>query len=79
MEPKGNSIELSTFLKYGLTEVIGHKTLETGGKTLVNYVWCKVFAKFKTRIESPSNVKGSAKTSALAFINGKNSVTKHQV
>ena len=36
MEPKGNSIELSTFLKYGLTEVIGHKTVETGGKTLTS-------------------------------------------
>ena len=52
MEPKGNSIELSTFLKYGLTKVIGHKTVEAGGKTLVNYVWCKVCAKFKTQIES---------------------------
>ena len=79
MEPKGNSIELSTFLKYGLTEVISHKTVETGGKTLVRYVWCKVCAKFKTQIESSSNVKVSAKTSALAFINGTNSVTKHQV
>ena len=69
MGPKGNSIELSTFLKYGLTEVIGHKTL-------VNYVWCKVFAKFKNQIESSSNVRGSAKTSVLAFINGTNSVTK---
>ena len=53
--------------------------METGGKTLVNYVWCKVCAKFKTQIESSSNVEGSAKTSALAFINGTNSVTKHQV
>ena len=79
MEPKSNSIELSKFLKYSLTEVIGHKTVETGGKTLVYYIWCKVFAKFKTQIESPSNVKGSVKTSSLAFINGTNSVTKHQV
>ena len=79
MEPKGNSIELSTFLKYGLTEVISHKTVETGGKTLVNYVSCKVCAKFKTQIESSSNVKGSGKTSALAFISGTNSVMKHQV
>ena len=56
--------------------------METGGKTLggkTNYVWCKVCAKFKTQIESSSNVKGSAKTSALAFINVTNSVTKHQV
>ena len=79
MELKGNSIELSTSLKYGLTEVIGHKTVETRGKTLVNYVWCKVRAKFNTQTESSSNVKGSAKKSALAFINGTNSVTKHQV
>ena len=79
MEPKGNLIELSTFLKYDLTEVIGHKTAEKGGKTLVNYVWCKVFVKFKTQIESPWIAKGSAKTSALVFINGKSSVTKHQL
>ena len=79
MEPKGNSIELSTFIKYGLTKVIGHKTVETGGKTLVNYIWCKVCTKFKTQIKSSSNVKGSTKTSALAFINGTSSVTKHQV
>jgi len=31
MKPKGNSVELSTFLKYGLTEVIGFKTVETRG------------------------------------------------
>ena len=79
MEPKGNLIELSRFLKYGLTEVIGHKTVETGGKTLVNYVWCKVCAKFKTQIESSSNIKGCAKASALVFINGTNSVSEHQV
>ena len=55
MEPEENSIKLSTFLKFGLTEVIRHKTVQTGGKTLVNYV------------------------SALAFISGTNSVTKHPV
>ena len=56
--------------------------METGGKTLVNYLWCKVCAKFETQIESSSNVKSSAnsaKTSALAFINGTNCVTKHLV
>ena len=79
MEPKDNSIKLSTFLKYGLTKVVHQKTVETGGKTLVNYVWCKVCAKFMTQIESSSNIKGSAKTSALAFINGTNSVTNYQV
>ena len=28
MEPKSNLIELSMPLKYGLTDVIGHKTME---------------------------------------------------
>ena len=51
--------------------------METGGKTLVNYVWCKVCAKFKTQIESSLNVEGRANTSALAFINGATFVTKH--
>ena len=47
--------------------------METGGKT---YVWCKVCAKFKTQMKNSLTLKGSAKTSALAFINGRNSVTK---
>ena len=51
MEPKGNSMELSSFLKYGLNKLIGHKSVETGGKTLANYVWCKVCAKFKTQMK----------------------------
>ena len=79
MEVKGNSTELSAFLKYGLTDVIGRKTLEKEGKIMVNFIWCKVCAKFKNQITDSSSIKGSAKTSALAFINGSNSVTKHQV
>ena len=67
MEPKSNLIELSMPLKYGLTDVIGHKTMEIGAKTLINHVWCKACAKFKTQTESSSNAKGSAKTSALAL------------
>ena len=74
---KGSSVELSTFLRYQSSDVLGYKTLEKDGKTLVNFVWCKVCAKFKTQIQSSSSVKGSAKTASLAFINGTNSVTKH--
>ena len=48
MKPKGKLIDkLSMFLKYGLTEVISHKTVETGGKIWITYVWCTVCAKFK--------------------------------
>ena len=78
MEVKSNSVELSTFLKYGLTDVIGHKTLEKEGKTMVNFIWCKVCAKFNNQIINSLSVKGSAKTSTLAFISGRNSVTKLQ-
>ena len=79
MEVKGNSIELSTFLEYGLTDVIGHTSLEKEGKTMVNFTWYKVCAKFNNQITNSSSVKGSVKRSALAFINGTHSVTKHQV
>ena len=79
MEVKGNTIELSTFLRYGLTEVIGHKSLEKEGKTLINLVWCKICEKFKRKIINSSTVKGSAKKSALAFIDGTSYVTKYQV
>ena len=79
MEPKGNSIELSTFLKYGLSDVIGHKTWEKDGKTLVTSLWCKICAKFKAPVQSSSFVKGNAKKAAQAFINGTNMVTKFQV
>ena len=68
-------IQLNKLLKYDLTKAIGHKTVETGGKTLVNYVRCKVCAEFKTQVEGLLSIKGSAKTSGLAFIN----ITKHQV
>ena len=48
MKPKGKLIDkLSMFLKYGLTEVISHKTVETGCKIWITYVWCTVCAKFK--------------------------------
>ena len=65
MEVKGNSIEPTTFLKYGLTDVIGHKTLEKEGKTMVNFIWCKICVKFKNQIINSSSVEGSAKTSVL--------------
>ena len=43
---KGNTVELSTFLKYEKCDLLGYKTLEKEGKKLVNFVWCKVCAKY---------------------------------
>lgn len=69
---KGNMVELTTFNNWGKASIIG-----CNGKTMVNFVWCKVCERYKTQITA--RLKGSAKTSALAFINGTNVVTKHQV
>ena len=74
---KGNSVELSTFLGWGKSPIIGHKTEETNGKVMVNQVWCKLCAKYKKELQN--SLKGSAKKNSMAFVDGTNSVTKHQV
>ena len=50
---KGNKVELSTFENWGKKNVIGYKTEETSsGKIYVNFIWCKVCAKHKSRVLS---------------------------
>ena len=56
MEPKGNLTELSLFLKYGLTKVIGHKSMEIESKTLVNYIWCKYVLSLRLKVHQTSKV-----------------------
>ena len=79
MAGKGKKIELRTFSSYGKSEIIGYKTIQEEGKTYVNFIWCKVCAKHKDAILRDASVKGSIKTSAKAFIDGTNVVTKYQV
>ena len=74
---KGNKVELSTFLSWGKQSVIGYKTKDENSKTYVVFIWCKCCARNKDAILS--NLKGSVRTSALAFIEGTNAVTKYQV
>ena len=76
---KGNSLALSTFLSYGVTDIIGYRSIEKDLKTVVNFVWCKLCAKHKDIISQSSTLKGTAKTSAMAFVIGTSSVTKYQV
>ncbi len=76
---KGNRVELRTFLNYGKSEIIGYKTEDSEGRKYVNFIWCKVCARNKDGILSHPTLRGNTKTSALAFINGTNVVTKHQV
>ena len=77
----GNRVEVSTFLSWGKSGIIGHKTEvdSSNSKVYVNFIWCKVCAKHKGRIENNPSLKGSAKTAALAFVNGTKTVTKYQV
>ncbi len=79
MAAKGNKIEISTFRKYGKSDIIGYKTVDENGKTYVNFIWCKLCAKHKEAILSDPTLKGSVKASAKAFSEGTNVVTKYQV
>ena len=42
---KGNKVQLSTFLKWDVHDIFGHKIIEEGGSKFVNFVWCKLCAK----------------------------------
>ena len=76
---KGNKIELKTFQSYGKSDIIGFKSVKEGDRTYVNFIWCKVCEKNKDVILKDPTIKGSIKSSARAFIDGTNMVTKHQV
>ena len=77
-QASGNMVELSTFLTRGKKEVIRHKTLSlSNGKIMVNHIWFKACAAHKNYVVN--QLKGNAKQSAQAFIQGTNVVTKHQV
>ena len=77
--PKGQSIEQTTFKKYGKYSIIGSKTETKNGKIMVTFVWCKLCAKHKTVILANPLCKGSAKKSVEAYINGTNCVTKWNI
>ena len=76
---KGNKVELTTFKKWGKTDIIGSEIEEKDGKTFVVKVWCKLCGKHSNKIQKRPECRGSIKTSIQAFIKGTNSVTKHQV
>ena len=74
---KGNKVELTTFNNWGKASIIGYKTEEENGKIMVNYIWCKVCARYKNQLLA--RLKGQVKKNVLAFIDGTNVVTKYQV
>ena len=76
-ENKANLVEYSTFFSWRITDIIGCKKTDKKGKSHTVKVWCKVCAERKSSLNVP--LKGYAKISALAFIDGANSVTRNQV
>ena len=76
---KGNKVQLSTFLKWDVHDIFGHKIIEEGGSKFLNFVCCKLCAKNKAAILQHPNCKGPVKDSVLAYVNGMNFVTKHSV
>ena len=55
-------------MKCGKGNVLGKKIIEENGTKFVVKIWCKVCARYKSGIAK--ELKGSAKTAALAFLDG---------
>ena len=70
-------VTLATYLKWGKDNVLGKKIIEEDGTKFVVKIWCKVCAKYKSEILR--ELKGSAKTAALAFLDGTENVKSSNV
>ena len=74
---KGNKVQLSTFLKWNVSDVVGYTTNEENGNTYVVTVYCKVCARNKEA--ALKSCKGPIKEAVMRFIDGTNFVTNHSV
>ena len=66
-------VTLATYLKWGNDNVLGKKIIEEDGTKFVVKIWCK----YKSKILR--ELKGSAKTAALAFLDGTENVKSSNV
>ena len=79
-ECKGNAVQLSTFLKWGIpSEILAYETETRDGRTIVGKVVCKLCTTYYQEIRQDSSIKGQAKNEVVTYINGTNFVTKHSV
>ena len=69
-----NHIYISTLF---VNNALGKKIIEEDGTKFVVKTWCKVFAKYKSEILR--ELKGSAKTAALALLDGTENVKNSTV
>ena len=61
-----------------MDSVIEYK-LDIENEGMVKFIWCKVCAAQKEGLKNNPKIRGQVLTSAKAFIDGTNSVTKYQV
>ena len=76
---KSETVNLSTFLKWGICGITGHKTGQSNGITNVSFIWCKICTKYKGQILYYPSVKGASTVAAQTFINCTSSVTKFSI
>ena len=69
---------MSTFNKWGVSNIIGFRTVEREGTKFVNFVWCKSCAKHENRALN-HNVRGAIKDAAEALVTGTSVVAKFDV
>ena len=72
-------VQVSTFLKWGVTDTIGHKSETQQGKVLVVEVWCKLCRAHSVQIQIDSRLRGQARKEIDKNVNGTSFVTKHTV
>ena len=65
----GNSVSLDTFQNWRKENIFGYKTFkDSKGQTMVNFIWCKLCAKYEKEIMNSSSIRGSARTAARSSI-----------
>ena len=72
-----NRVTLATYLKWRKDNMLGKNVIEEDGTQFVVKIWCKVCAKYKSEILR--ELKGPAKTAALAFLDGTENVKSSNV
>ena len=75
-----NKVTLTTYLKWGKDNVLGKKlelNIEEDGTKFIVKIWCKVSVKHK--LEVLRELKRSAETAALAFLDGTENVKSSNV
>ena len=73
------TVQLSTFLKWNLQDVISYKSVNEDGKELVTKIWCHTCARHFDKIKADQRIRGQAKNELKTYVDGTTFITKHNV